>query len=220
MAKGPQIEKLSELVETYNNIKPEIVTRLIEFKDVWENGTDVDVFLELSFCLMTPQSKARSCWSTVQDLCESGLIWDGDAGQLAERMNRVRFRNVKAKNIIIVRDTFVNGKTITFRKQLLRIASPEERREWLVDNIRGMGYKEASHLLRNLGQGQNLSILDRHILKNLVILKVISVVPSSITKKKYLEIEKKMSVFSKRVKIPMDHLDLVLWYKEAGEIFR
>ena len=29
-----------------------------------------------------------------------------------------------------------------------------------------MSYKEASHFLRNIGFGENIAILDRHILKN------------------------------------------------------
>ena len=93
-------------------------------------------------------------------------------------------------------------------------------REWLVENVRGMSYKEASHFLRNIGQGEKLTILDRHILKNLKALNVIDKVPKSLSKKKYLEIEEKMMDFADRIKIPLDHLDLLLWYKETGEIFK
>ncbi len=38
--------------------------------------------------------------------------------------------------------------------------------------------------------------------------------------KKYIEIEEKMKEFSKKITIPLDHLDLVLWYMEAGEVFK
>ena len=59
-----------------------------------------------------------------------------------------------------------------------------------------------------------------HILKNLKSLEVITEIPSSLSKKKYLEIEKKMRKFAKEINIPMNHLDLLLWYKETGEIFK
>jgi len=84
----------------------------------------------------------------------------------------------------------------------------------------GLGYKEASHFLRNIGLGEELAILDRHILKNLALLGVIEEVKSSPTKKAYLQIEKKMTKFSRQVGIPMGELDLLLWYKEAGEVFK
>ena len=75
-------------------------------------------------------------------------------------------------------------------------------------------------LARGIGLGEDLAILDRHILKNLALLGVIDEVPSSPTKRTYLEIERKMTAFSKQAGIPMGELDLLLWYKEAGEVFK
>nr|MDA3838103.1 DNA lyase [Candidatus Delongbacteria bacterium] len=63
-------------------------------------------------------------------------------------------------------------------------------------------------------------ILDRHILKNLVIFEVIEKLPKTLNKKVYYDIENKMKILSKKINIPMDHLDILFWYKEAGEIFK
>ena len=65
-------------------------------------------------------------------------------------------------------------------------------RDWLVNEVKGYGFKEASHFLRNIGLGEDLAILDRHILKNLARVGVIDEVPSSMTEKNYKEIEEKM----------------------------
>ena len=99
------------------------------------------------------------------------------------------------------------------------LTNPRQIREYLVENIKGIGYKEASHFLRNIGH-RNLAILDRHILKNLKDLKVINDIPKSLSKNKYFEIEKKFSNFSKEINIPMDELDLLFWSIETGEVFR
>ena len=93
-------------------------------------------------------------------------------------------------------------------------------REWLVKNIKGIGYKEAGHFLRNIGLGSDIAILDRHILKNLKRLGVISDIPKTLTRNKYIEIENKLRGFSRKVSIPMDHLDLLFWAREAGKIFK
>ena len=61
---------------------------------------------------------------------------------------------------------------------------------------------------------------DRHILKNLKRLGVISAVPDSLSRRQYLIIEVKMKEFSEAIHIPMSHLDFVLWYKETGEILK
>ena len=83
-----------------------------------------------------------------------------------------------------------------------------------------MAYKEAGHFLRNVGFGSEVAILDRHILRNLVRLEIIEEIPKTISPKVYLEIEKKLKIFCEEVKIPMDEMDLLLWYLEAGEIFK
>ena len=79
------------------------------------------------------------------------------------------------------------------------IKNSRELRDFLVKNVKGYGYKEASHFLRNIGY-KNLAILDRHILKNLLKYKVISEIPKSLTPKKYFEIENKFLDFSEKIK--------------------
>ena len=112
-----------------------------------------------------------------------------------------------------------NGK-VHLRSLITRFDDPIQARDWLVSNVKGMGYKEASHFLRNIGFGEDIAILDRHILKNLAKAGVIKEVSKSISKKTYFEIEDKMKKFSKNIRIPLSHLDLALWYKEAGEVFK
>ena len=94
-------------------------------------------------------------------------------------------------------------------------------RDWFVDNIKGMGYKEASHFLRNIGLGRNIAILDRHILKNLKRYGVIAKIPDSVgSRKVYMGIEDKMRLFSKSSGIPLDELDLLFWSLQTGFIFK
>ena len=93
-------------------------------------------------------------------------------------------------------------------------------REWLVNEVKGIGLKEAGHFLRNIGLCRDITILDRHILKNLKRFSVIEDIPASITPSKYFDIEKKMIRFSEKIGIPPDHLDLLFWYREAGKIFK
>lgn len=95
-----------------------------------------------------------------------------------------------------------------------------ELRNALANEVMGLGMKEASHFLRNIGNGKNIAILDRHILKNLLKYRAIKQLPATLTKKKYLEIEAKMLKFSRKTKIPMVHLDLLFWSEEAGRIFK
>jgi thermostable 8-oxoguanine DNA glycosylase len=49
---------------------------------------------------------------------------------------------------------------------------------------------------------------------------VIEEIPEVLTKKNYLEIEKKMKEFAKLIRIPLDELDLLFWSEETGFIFK
>ncbi len=209
-------EALREIFAIYEKIKPDIEKRLVEFKRFYEIASEKDLFAEMAFCLLTPQSKAKVCWKAVEKMKDSGVLYKGSAEEIEPYLKGVRFYRTKAKRIVKARKKFY-GK---IRKTVESFDNVKKLRDFLVKNVDGYGYKEASHFLRNIGFGKHLAILDRHILKNLKELGVIDEVPKSMTRKRYLEIEEKMKEFCERVGIPMDHLDLVLWYKEAGEVFK
>ena len=206
---------MEEIKRIYFSVQEKIRSRLNEFDRLREKGNDEEIFAELVFCLLTPQSKAQSCWKTVETLLNKNLLLKGNEDQISKELNRVRFRYKKAEYIIEARKLFSAG----IKSKINEFDDVYNARDWLVQNVKGMGYKEASHFLRNIGFGEELAILDRHILKNLKSLGVVEEIPRSLPKK-YFEIEKKMKKFSEKVKIPMSHLDLVLWYKETGEVFK
>jgi N-glycosylase/DNA lyase len=200
--------------------KKEIVSRLREFERWWTDKTDEEIFTELSFCILTPQSRAKFCWDAITALKEEDLLLKGNVARIREKLHCVRFHNKKAQYVVDARRLFMKNGRILIKPLLAKFSGVHERREWLVKNIRGLGYKEASHFLRNLGFGKDIAILDRHILRNLKLLGVIGEIPESMGRKKYLEIEKNMAEFAKEIDIPLAHLDLLLWYKETGEIFK
>jgi N-glycosylase/DNA lyase len=208
------------LKKIYDSKKKEILKRLQEFKGLWEKGNDEEIFEELAFCIFTPQSKARVCFNAINRLKETGLLLRGSDKEIIDRINDVRFKNKKAEYLVKARNFFTKDRKIYIKSIISQFKDIYECREWLVRNITGFGYKEASHFLRNVGFGEDIAILDRHILKNLKNLKVISEIPESLSRAKYLDIEKRMSSFSKQIHIPLSHLDLLLWYKETGEILK
>jgi len=208
---------VEELMQQYNFVKPQIEARLMDFRQIWETATDEELFLELVFCLLTPQSRAKTCWKAVERLEQKCMIAEAAPAQISQELGGVRFHKRKGEYIFLARNIF---SSMSLKATLAGFSDPAAARQWLVENVKGLGYKEASHFLRNIGLGEDLAILDRHILKNLALLGVIKEVPTSLTKRAYLEIEKKMTAFSQEANIPLGHLDLLLWYKEAGEVFK
>jgi N-glycosylase/DNA lyase len=212
--------QLPELKNSYEKQKSEIKKRLEGFKRIWERS-DEDVFVELCFCLLTPQSKARAADRAIKSLLEKNILFSGNKEQiLRELVNAgVRFPENKAKYIVEAREFFTHDGKIDIKSKLDK-GSASAKREWLIENVKGLGYKEASHFLRNVGLGFELAILDRHIMKNLIEYGVIDEIPKCLSRKCYLFFEEKMKKFSRQVNIPLADLDLLFWSGETGEIFK
>jgi N-glycosylase/DNA lyase len=217
---GEKEQRIRELQQIYRAKKKEIACRLREFSQCLPGKNNKEIFSELAFCLLTPQSKAQCCWDAIRTINSQDLLLKGTEEDIRKKLHRVRFHNKKARYLVGARGLFQSSGRLSIKAELGMFTDEQNCREWLVTNIKGLGYKEASHFLRNIGWGKNIAILDRHILRNLVQFKVIKNIPASLGKAKYLEIEQKMSAFAHKVQIPLSHLDLLLWYKETGEIFK
>jgi len=214
------MKKIEELLKLYEEKKEEIKERLLEFKGMMNESNEI-IFAELAFCLCTPQTKALTAWDAIKKLINNGLLYRGSEEEIIPFLKGVRFGKNKAKYIVEARKKFTVDGKIQIKEFLLSFIDPLELREWLVKNVKGIGMKEASHFIRNIGLSNNqLAILDVHILKNLKEFGIIEKIPKSLTKKEYLKIEDKMREFSKKIGIPLDELDLLLWSKETGFVFK
>ncbi len=211
-------DELNELLSSYRKKRYQIKKKLKEFKDLYK-GKDEHIFRELCFCILTPQSKAIYCDEAIKELVRSGLLSKGGKSDIRASLSRVRFPNSKASYLIAARKAFKNSRGFDVKSKIDEGNIPKTR-EWFVKNIKGLGYKEASHFLRNIGLGDNIAILDIHILRNLKRYRVINKIPSSISRKIYLNIENKMRVFSQKIGISLPELDLLFWSNQTGFIFK
>ena len=141
----------------------EINEKICSFKQM-RQGSDEMLFAELCFCLCTPQSKAEMCDQAISFLYESGTLLSGKWEEIQHGLKGVRFAPTKAKRIVAARKFFTENEQLTVKKYL-DTCDILILRDWLAKTIKGLGYKEASHFLRNIGLGESLAILDRHILK-------------------------------------------------------
>lgn len=191
--------------------------RLAEFKspktkDRW--------FAELCFCILTANSKASTATAIEKEVGVKGFLTYSQA-KLSKiiKNNNHRFHNNKAKYIVEAR------KHRNIKDRIKKIIIKDNfkhqvlARQFIVDNIKGLGYKEASHFLRNVGYFA-LAILDRHILNLMVDNKVLKEKPKSLTKKNYFAIEKKFFDLAKSMKMSPAQLDFYMWCLKSGEVLK
>src|SRR4030065_1807715 len=93
------LKEIIQLNEIYDQIRIRITERLNDFKNIWVKSNDDEIFTELVFCILTPQSKARVCWKAVTRLIERKLLLSNDQKLISDTINDVRFKNNKARYI-------------------------------------------------------------------------------------------------------------------------
>jgi N-glycosylase/DNA lyase len=204
--------EVDELHAAHLARRSDIRRRLDEFAAVPRQ----EYFPELVYCLLTPQSSAVNAARAVDALRETAC-WhrpDVSAGILRRPSAYIRFHNTKARRIAEAHAAFD-----AIADAIAATPDAHDLRAWLAGNVRGFGWKEASHFLRNIGR-RNLAILDRHILKNLKHHGVLASVPATLTPTRYAAIERRFGRFAEAVGIPMDELDLLFWSNETGEILK
>ena len=209
-----------EIKKLYVVLKEPIDRRLEEFKAIWLRFNELEIIYELIFCLLTPQSKAKICWEAVLKLKEANAFESGDKGLIMKCLSGVRFPANKTRYIVELRKKVWSDEFKPLFELLKLDVSPAVKRDALVKEVKGIGYKEASHFLRNIWIGRDLAILDRHILKNLKKFGVISGEVRNISKRRYLELEERMTDFSVKLGVEMKYLDFIFWYMETGKIFK
>ncbi len=222
---------LSKLQTTYKIKKDLIKNRLNDFKQFYEKPvswfydnnemvlknvkkTDNERFFEeLVFCLLTANTSAVMAMKAVDGVRD--VLFSGNLEDIKKGLKRAgyRFPNKRAEYIVEA-----HNKNLDL-KNLIESHSKNKVREFLVTNVKGLGYKEASHFLRNVGIF-GLAILDKHILKSLHEFAVIKEIPKSMNKNRYLEIEQKYIDFSNKININMDELDLLLWSTKNGQVMK
>ncbi len=213
MVHGPSQADIDELRELHTVRRDEIRARLDEFRCVPPGRH----FYELCYCMMTPQSSATHCMTVLDSLVASDFEHrDIDPEPLLHPGPPVyvRFHRTKARRLMAMKQRFPQ-----IRGLLHSGLPPKELRDALAAEITGLGMKEASHFLRNIGV-RGLVIVDRHIIRNLVRLGMCTPPPASLSLRRYRELEQRFEDLADACGIDVDELDLVLWSRETGQVLK
>jgi N-glycosylase/DNA lyase len=202
--------------------RKDIRARLREFQQVWRTGSDTRLWEELVYCIFTAGASARMGLRSVEAL--RPLLKSGRRSAMTRALIETgahRFPNARPAYVVSTRSYLQKSISMRLRDRLDSFRDPFERRDWLAQEpqIKGLGYKEASHFLRNVGF-KGYGILDKHIVRSLAELGVIDSPKPPTGRHRYLTIEARMREFAAAVQIDFDELDLLLWSMKTGEILK
>ncbi len=223
---------LEKLEKTIPEVKPFVKKRIEEFESLGREGkTNYDfrpfldisfeagMFSELCFCLLTANSSASMGIRIQAKLGDEGFM-NLSFEDLTEvfRKHGHRFPEQRASRILEVRQRWDE-----IRGLLKDHKDSKQIRYLLADSkssfkVKGFGYKEASHFLRNLGK-KDLAIIDRHIYRFLVENRLFEEV-KTLTPKRYLEAERVLEKVAKTLGISLAELDLYIFYIKTKKVLK
>jgi len=208
---------LDALAKSIEKLKSSEVSELVagkirEFKEFGRQGNEI-WFSELCFCILTANSTAKLGLKIQGELGDGFLTLSKN--EMTRRLKEFghRFYNKRAEFIVSAR------KFDRIKDIITKFSDANRAREWLVENVDGIGWKEASHFLRNVGF-EDVAILDRHILALIREYGLIERAPRTLTRRGYLEIEHKLKELAEKVGLSLAELDLYMWYLKTGQVLK
>ncbi|MDT7899015.1 MAG: N-glycosylase/DNA lyase [Sulfolobales archaeon] len=206
------LERLRKEVENLR-LRALVLERVEEFK--LNNIADEDVwFRELVLCVLTANSSFVSAYKVLGYVMEEFDKGTYSFEQVLEERG-YRFYELKAKylkNLVKYRGRIKSWiKPLADRSQALA-------REVLANEIYGIGMKEASHFLRNVGYF-DLAIVDKHVMRFSINSGLVRPF-KTLTRSRYLEIERKLKELAHQLGMSVGILDLFIWHIETGTVLK
>jgi len=220
LREDPGVEAMAQTVKALAEnlrVRGMVEGRMEEFRGVHRMDSQ-KWYEELVYCLLTAYSSALMGQRCVDALCCDGTLMEGELPDVKACLIHEghRFANVRAEYIYNTRSLAPRIKSV-----IQGFRDVGEARVWLVNNVKGLGWKEASHYLRNVGYF-DVAIIDRHILSNMAEHGIITAEETrrSLTKKRYLAYEETLARVAERLTMSLGELDLYLWYRKTGKVLK
>lgn len=194
-------------------LRARVLERAEEFLLNNKAGEDI-WFRELVLCILTANSSFISAYKALNCVFEYNFF-SLDQYKLSKILKECgyRFYNLKSKYLMEAKSLYGSLKKIV---KPLADRDQWEAREFLVNKVNGIGYKEASHFLRNVGYF-DLAIIDRHVLR------FITDIVGDIKLRKrrdYFLVEGLLRSIADGLNIQVGLLDLFIFFKQTKTLVK
>ena len=191
----------------------------------WKDLPEAILLKELSLCLLSSNVKYEVACAYIEYFSQKKYFtkWMLQIPTKVELLNllsasvmlkgrHIRYRFPKTKSQQLY-DLLLNiyDKSNSIKRMLQISDSPKIVRNELIKNCPGIGNKQSSMFLRNIGFSDELAILDTHLIDYL---KTIHIIPSNYklsTKKQYSHVEDKYLEYAISNNFDIGYLDSAIW---------
>lgn len=175
-------------------------------------------------CLLSSQVRYELACAAALEIEDAGILTSSTPETIAAdlrailarpfsadgRMGRYRFYNTKASQLarswIIIQAEGGLGRLVNTFEDV------HSARRWFVQRAPGLGFKQASMFLRDIGFGHDLAVLDRHTLDYMALVGLCGPGRRYVsTSNRYLGLEDRLRDHALELGYSLGHLDRAIW---------
>ena len=189
--------------------------------------TEHELRRELVVCILGSQVRQEMATTALERLEQAKLLhdtwWSGSRDTFEYQVFDVlsgrtlhyqgkwcyRFPKVRSQQLAKARDAIADQP---LSKRLSKCSDPKKLRKQLVKDISGLGPKQASMFLRNIGRCYDLAILDTHVLRFMDVKNLLCLKKTKInTVNAYERTERIVVNYAKELGYPVGYMDWAIW---------
>jgi len=209
------IEALALLPETpvikdENKLLSELVLCILSSQEKYEVALAIMKSLQKENTLRIPKNRLdfKDTASRIKNILKKPVTFQFNGKNYSRRL---RFYTKKAKYINGTLENIYLNK-LTIKEILNQEDCINETRKNIINYSLGIGPKQASMFLRNIGYYSEFAVLDKHVLDYMRLMGLISISGVSFSSiLVYQKIENKLKSYADSYKVNLLHLDLAIW---------
>lgn len=198
------------VINSENKLLSELVLCILSSQEKYEVALAMMKSLRKENILRIPKNKSefREIKSEIKSTLKNPVCFKSNEKEYSRRL---RFFVKKTEYIIdTLENIYLNDLTIkTILKQEDCI---QETRKNIINYSYGLGPKQASMFLRNIGYHSEFAVLDKHVIDFMRILGLTCITDNSFSNlTSYQKIETKLKSYADTYNVNLLHLDLAIW---------
>lgn len=182
----------------------------------WRRMSEAGLWRELVACVLGSATRYENANRALAALAAEGCLNATARGLSQARLRRTlkeagyRFPGTRAEQIMrSAKRLYANGSGL--RAFLERRGGLEEARSRVVENVHGLGPKQASLFLRNIGYSEDVAVLDTHVLGYMRLMGATDCVTPPSSLRRYTECELEFRTIAKKIGLSVAVADVAVW---------
>ena len=195
----------------------------------WRRLSESRLWEELCLCILSSRTRFDAAAEALARLSRLGLLvrlrrepdlvsYVDIASVLRSKKRRqqkvpgIPFWRTRARQLVKAARLFYGGEKDGLRSFLSRFRDSEAARSQLVQDVPGLGMKQASHFLQNVNFSRDLAVIDTHLVRFLrEELMITAMGPGGVTPGAYARLEWRIQRIAAANGLDMRLLDRVIW---------